>query len=61
MAGAPLSFERTVFRGRMAEPSRHPTDEKDQRAIRRGIRGALIFGIVAATIEMAFILGLMYS
>ncbi len=45
----------------MAEPSGHPADDKDQRAIRRGIRGALIFGIVAATLEMAVILWLMYS
>ncbi len=44
----------------MADEPRDPEDDADQRTIRRGIRGAIIFGVVAASIEMAVILRLMY-
>ncbi len=44
----------------MPEDPRPPEDDPDQRAIRRGIRGAIIFGVAAATIEMAVLLWFMY-
>lgn len=44
----------------MSDPERHPVEDADQRAIRRGIRGAVIFGVAAATIEMGILLWLMY-
>lgn len=44
----------------MSDPQQPPENDSDQRAIRRGIRGVLIFGVVAATIEMALLFWLMY-
>lgn len=44
----------------MTEPERPPDRDPEQRAIRRGIRGAIVFGVAAATIEMAILLWLMY-
>lgn len=44
----------------MSEPERLPENDPDQRAIRRGIRGVVIFGVAAATIEMGVLLWMMY-
>lgn len=44
----------------MPEPVRPPESDPDQRAVSRGIRGAIIFGVAAATIEMGLLLWLMY-
>lgn len=44
----------------MPDAERRQEQEKEQRAIRRGVRGALIFGVAAATIELGVLLWLMY-